>query len=496
MKLSKLLEGLSVTKVLGNAEIEISKICYDSRKAEKDCVFVCIVGFETDGHRYIDKALELGATALVVQNGSEFCEIPEGITVVYSDDTRKMLAGMSAEYFGHPEKSLKMIGVTGTNGKTTVTTLIKSVLEFEKKSVGLIGTNANYINGKELPTERTTPESYELYELLSTMVSEGVEYVVMEVSSHSLELSRVYGIEFLVGAFTNLTQDHLDFHKTMENYQKAKMKLFDVSKNAVINTDDKAGAEYAGYVGDTALTCAVDSDAQIVASDIKISARGVIFNMSYEGKVHKVRLGIPGKFSVYNALVALGCVIKAGIETERAIEALTFAKGVMGRCETVYTNTDYTVIIDYAHTPDGLENIISTVREFCEGRVITLFGCGGDRDRTKRPIMGRVAASLSDYCIITSDNPRTEEPAAIIEDIMAGVKETDCTHKIIENRREAIKFALEFAQRGDCIILAGKGHETYQIIGKEKRHFDEREVIAECLNEMKQRCSDDTLKNI
>ncbi len=481
MKLSYLTEGLNVTKILGNAEIEISNICYDSRKATKDSVFVCIVGYETDGHKYIDKALNSGAVALVVQNGSEIPEIPDGICVVYCDDTRKMLAGMSSAYFGHPEKSLKVIGVTGTNGKTTVTTLVKSVLEFEEKSVALIGTNANIINGRVLPTEHTTPESYELYELFSEMVKEGVEYVIMEVSSHSLYLDRVYGIEFLVGAFTNLTQDHLDFHKTMENYKAAKEMLFAVSGNACINVDDEAGKEYAQNAKCPVITYGVDSEADMRASDIKISARGVIFNVDYEGKSYKVRLGIPGKFSVYNALTALSCVVSAGIPIERAIEALTFAKGVMGRCETVYTKTDYTVIIDYAHTPDGLENIISTVREFCEGRVITLFGCGGDRDRTKRPIMGKVAATLSDYCIVTSDNPRTENPAAIIEDIMVGVKETDCEYTVIENRREAINYALSFAKRGDCIILAGKGHETYQIIGKEKNHFDEREVIEECL---------------
>lgn len=484
MKLSCLTEGLNVTKISGNAEIEISGICYDSRKASLGSVFVCIVGYETDGHKYINKTLNAGAVALVVQNGSELPEIPEDICVIYSDDTRKMLAGMAANFFDHPEKSLKIIGVTGTNGKTTVTTLIKSILEFEEKSVALIGTNANIINGRVLPTERTTPESYELYELFAEMVKEGVEYVIMEVSSHSLYLDRVYGIEFLVGAFTNLTQDHLDFHKTMENYKAAKGMLFDVSKTGCINVDDAAGCDYVKNPKCPVITYGVDSEAEMKASDIKISARGVIFNVAYQGKNYKVRLGIPGKFSVYNALTALSCVVAAGIPIDRAIEALTFAKGVMGRCETVYTKTDYTVIIDYAHTPDGLENIISTVREFCEGRVITLFGCGGDRDRTKRPIMGRVAANLSDYCVVTSDNPRTENPAAIIEDIMVGVKETDCEYTVIENRREAIKYALSFAKRGDCIILAGKGHETYQIIGKEKNHFDEREVIEECLKEL------------
>lgn len=481
MKLSELLNENLVTKISGDADININKICYDSRKAEKNCVFVCIVGFETDGHKYIEKALELGAAAIVVQDGSEFCEIPEGITVVYSPDTRKMLAEMAKSFFGNPQEKLKMIGVTGTNGKTTVTTLIKSVLEFKGKNVGLIGTNANYINGRELPTERTTPESYELYELLAQMVSENVEYVIMEVSSHSLELCRVYGIEFLVGAFTNLTQDHLDFHKTMENYEKAKGKLFDVCKNAVVNVDDKAGMNYVKNISCPLVSYSIENDSSMRASNIKISARGVIFDVLYNGKSYKVRLGIPGKFSVYNALTALGCIVMAGFGIEEAIEALTFAKGVMGRCETVYTNTDFTVIIDYAHTPDGLENIISTVREFCEGRIITLFGCGGDRDSTKRPIMGKIAAELSDYCVVTSDNPRTENPAAIIEDIMAGVKETDCPYTVIENRREAIGYALSFAKRGDCIILAGKGHETYQIIGKEKRHFDEREVVAEFL---------------
>lgn len=486
MKLSRLIEGLSVTKISGNTEIEISKVCYDSRKATKGSVFVCIVGYETDGHKYIEKALSAGARALVVQNGSELPEIPEGITVVYSDDTRKMLAGMSASYFNHPEKSLKVIGVTGTNGKTTVTTLIKSILEFEEKSVALIGTNANIINGKVLPTERTTPESYELYELFAEMVKEGVEYVIMEVSSHSLYLSRVCGIEFLVGGFTNLTQDHLDFHKTMENYKNAKGMLFSVSACGVINVDDEAGAEYAKSAGCPVLTYGVENDADIRASEIKISARGVIFNIDYEGANYKVRLGIPGKFSVYNALTALGCVVSAGIPITRAIEALTFARGVMGRCETVYTKTDYTVIIDYAHTPDGLENIISTVREFCEGRVITLFGCGGDRDRTKRPVMGKVAAELSDYCIVTSDNPRTENPSEIIKDILVGVEGVGCDYTVIENRREAIMYALKNARRGDCIILAGKGHETYQIIGREKTHFDEREVIEDCLKELAQ----------
>ena len=485
MELSLLLKDIPLVSVKGNCERDIKGICYDSRKVNNDFMFVCIVGFETDGHKYIDSALKSGASVILVQEGADIPEIPQDITVLCAKDTRKTLALISSAFYDHPEKKLKVIGVTGTNGKTTVTTLIKSVLEFEGKKCGLIGTNANMIGEEIIPTERTTPESLELFELFSKMEKQGVEYVIMEVSSHSLELCRVYGIEFEVGAFTNLTQDHLDFHITMENYLNAKKKLFDVSKTAVINADDDAGKTILGKCPCKAISYGIDEKADILASDIKISSRGVIFNIDSFGEKDTVRLGIPGRFSVYNALAAIGTVCALGISVFRAIEALTIAKGVMGRCEKVYTGKEYTVIIDYAHTPDGLENIIKTVREFAEGRVITLFGCGGDRDRTKRPIMGKIAGELSDYLIVTSDNPRTEEPSKIIDDIMVGVRKTSCEYIVIENRREAIDFALKFAKAGDCIILAGKGHETYQIIGKTKNHFDEREVIAECLGEIK-----------
>lgn len=485
MKLSKLIENTDVTRTLSMTDRNVQGIAYDSRKVEKDFVFVCIVGYQTDGHQYIESAVEKGATVIVAQEGANVPELPDSVTVVFAENTRKALAQLGAAFYGHPEKQLKVIGITGTNGKTTVTTLVKSILEFEGKNVGLIGTNQNMICSRVLPTERTTPESLELFELFSQMVAEDVEYVVMEVSSHSLELYRVYGIEFCVGAFTNLTQDHLDFHGTMENYLAAKEKLFLQSQCGVVNADDLGGKQILEKGACPMQSFGVDSDSDFRGGDIRISARGVIFSVMYKNNNHTARLGIPGKFSVYNALTALGIVVSAGIEIDRAIEALTFAKGVMGRCETVYTNTDYTVIIDYAHTPDGLENIIKTVREFAEGRVITLFGCGGDRDRTKRPIMGEIAGTLSDYCVVTSDNPRTEDPGAIIEDVMVGVRKTGCDHIIIENRREAIGYAISFAKQGDCVILAGKGHETYQILGKTKHHFDEREVIAECLGKMK-----------
>ena len=485
MKAVELFDAINITKVCGDMNIEISDVCYDSRKAKPSCAFVCIVGYETDGHKYIASAIEKGAALIVVQNGSDIPKLPQNITVVYADNTRITLAQLGAAFYGHPEEKLQIIGVTGTNGKTTVTSLVKSVLEFHGKKTGLIGTNANMIGDVVLPTERTTPESLELFALFADMVKAGVEYVIMEVSSHSLDLFRVYGIRFCVGAFTNLTQDHLDFHKTMENYANAKKKLFSVSDAGVVNTDDACGKEIYEEKACPMTGFSVGGSAELSATNIRVSSQGVLFDLAINGEQHKVRLCIPGKFSVYNALTALGIVACAGIPMKSAVEALMFAKGVMGRCESVYTNTDYAVIIDYAHTPDGLSNIISTVREFTEGRVITLFGCGGDRDRTKRPEMGKIAAKLSDYLIVTSDNPRTEQPASIIEDIMEGVKTENCPYTVIENRREAIAFSLSFAQKGDSIILAGKGHETYQILGKEKTHFDEREVVREALLSLK-----------
>lgn len=485
MKLSALFAEIPTTKIVGDMDKEITGICYDSRKAEPGCMFVCIVGYETDGHKYIGAALEKGAVAIVVQEGATLPQIPADVTVIHAANTRKTLASLGAAFFGHPEQKLEIIGVTGTNGKTTVTTLIKSILESKGKKVGLIGTNANMIEDIVLPAERTTPESFELYALFSDMVDAGVEYVVMEVSSHSLELFRVYGISYTVGAFTNLTQDHLDFHITMENYLNAKKKLFTQSKCGVVNIDDEAGKTVFSEKTCPMLGFSIDGAGDLNAKNVKISASGVTFDMEYQGKTYEVLLGIPGKFSVYNALTAIGVCISAGISAEDAIKALANATGVMGRCETVPTDTEYTVIIDYAHTPDGLENILSTVREFTKNRVIALFGCGGDRDRTKRPFMGEIAAKLSDYCIVTSDNPRTENPGDIIADIMVGVQKTDCPHTVIENRREAIGFALTFAEPGDTIVLAGKGHETYQIIGKTKNHFDEREVVQECLKALK-----------
>jgi len=476
MKLSQVLAGVSLLNTV-KEDVEIKNVAYDSRRVTPGSLFVCIKGFLTDGHQYIDSAVKNGAVAVLTQ------DIVEGLCVpcLRAEDTRKALAQVGANFYGHPEKEMKIIGVTGTNGKTTVTTLIKSILEFTGKKVGLIGTNENMIGSRVLPTERTTPESLDLFALFREMKDEGIEYVVMEVSSHSLVLHRVYGILFSVGVFTNLTQDHLDFHETMENYYRAKRLLFDTCKTGIVNADDPAGIRILESSACPVLTYSIDAESDFKANNLRISPRGVIFDLVSGGKTLPARLGIPGKFSAYNALAAISACIALEISPEKVIDALLVAKGVKGRAETVYTRTDYTILIDYAHTPDGLENIIKTVKEFAQGRVVTLFGCGGDRDPVKRPIMGEIAGRLSDYCIITSDNPRTEEPMEIIRQIEAGMKQTDCAYTVIENRREAIRYAIQTAQPKDCIILAGKGHETYQIIGKEKRHFDEREVIHEIL---------------
>ena len=473
MKLSELLQ--SVETVGAVADVCVRSIAYDSRAVEPGDVFVCIKGYATDGHQYVQKAIENGAAAIVAQDSVE-ADVP----VVYVKDSRMALAQMSKVYYGKPDEKMKIIGITGTNGKTTVTYLIKHILEHYGHKVGLIGTNQNMIGDVVLPTQRTTPESKELYSMFADMANAGCSHVVMEVSSHALYLSRVGGIQFEVGVFTNLTQDHLDFHGDMENYYLAKAMLFDVCKKSVVNTDDAYGKRIA-RLAPNLLDYSVDTASALQASDIEISAKGVLYDAEYNGERTSVHVAIPGMFSVYNSLAALGCVMQLGIQTEDAVRALLTAHGVKGRAEVVPTSTPYTVLIDYAHTPDGLENILSTVNEFKKARLITVFGCGGDRDRTKRPLMGETAARLSDFVVVTSDNPRTEDPEAIIDDIIPGIEKTDCPYVRIANRKEAIAYALSHAEAGDIIVLAGKGHETYQILNTGTIHFDEREVVYELL---------------
>lgn len=464
-------------------DCEITGIAYDSRRVLPGNVFVCIKGYETDGHKYADSAVKNGAAIIVAED-----KIDVDAPVIYVKDSRREIARLACKFYDNPSKKFKLIGVTGTNGKTTITYLIKSIIEAAGGIVGVIGTNQNIIGDKVLMTKSTTPttpNALELQQLFAEMVDSGAEYVVMEVSSHALELDRVYGCHFDCGIFTNLTQDHLDFHKTMENYRNAKAKLFALSDKGVVNFDDEAG-KYIAEKGDCEdiLKVGLGDGCVLTAKNISITARGTDFELDYKGIKYQMSIAIPGKFSVYNAACAAGAALQLGFDMDTIRKGLKNASGVLGRVEVLDTDTDYTVIIDYAHTPDGLENIINCVQEFAKGRVITLFGCGGDRDNSKRAIMGEIAGRLSDYSIITSDNPRTENPESIVKQIEEGMKRTDGEYTLIVDRREAIRYALGFAKKDDVIILAGKGQETYQIIGHEKRDFDERIIVKEILATM------------
>ena len=480
MELKKLLEKVDIVDCSADLSSSVSGVSYDTRSISRGDIFAAIKGFDGDGHAFIPDAIAKGA-ALIVCMETPKMKIP----YIIVKDSRKALAAISAAWFGYPAEKMKMIGVTGTNGKTTVTNLIKNVLETcTGEKIGLIGTNNNIIGTTEIETSLTTPESYELQKLFSQMVKQDCTYCVMEVSSHALALHRVHGITFDVGVFTNLTQDHLDFHGTMQNYAEAKAELFKISKNAVINIDDEYSQIMKNAATGRIFTYAVnDSSADLSAKELKLSADKVEFLALAVGSLARAELYIPGLFSVYNALSVLAAASLLEIDIKQAAGALKTCGGVKGRAEVVPTNRDFSILIDYAHTPDALENILKAARSFAKGRVVALFGCGGDRDKTKRPLMAQVAANFSDFVIITSDNPRTEQPSAIIEDILEGIKNKETPYMLIENRREAIKWAINNAKQGDVIILAGKGHETYQIVGKEKIHFDEREVVAEILKE-------------
>lgn len=481
MILKELLKGINYEVLKGNDEVAINNICYDNRMVSKDDIFVCIKGFSTDGHKFVDGAIKNGATTIIVQDD---VIVDYEVTLIKVDDTRKALALISSNYYNNPSSKINIIGVTGTNGKTTTAFMIKSILEEAGHKVGLIGTIANYIGDKVIKTERTTPESLELQKLFSEMVIEGVEYCVMEVSSHSLELDRVYGVEFKCGIFTNLTRDHLDFHKTFENYYNAKFKLFERSKVKIINMDDEYGVRVKKDLVDLnskdVLTISTNKSSDFLALEIKSHEKGSEFKIAIDGLNEEFYVDIPGLYNVYNAMGAIISCYKLGIPMNN-IKAGISEVVVPGRCERVAKelNLPYEIIIDYAHSPDGLENIINTVRACTSKKVITVFGCGGDRDKVKRPMMGKIATELSDSVIVTSDNPRSEEPMSIINDIIQGIEVSN--YIIIENRYEAIKEALTIANQGDIVLIAGKGHETYQILKEGTIHFDEREVIYEIL---------------
>lgn len=479
MRLCELLKGVDYEVFLGEENIHINNINYNSKEISEGDVFFCIKGLKTDGHKYARAALEKGAVAIIVEDDIE--ELLN-CTVIKVEDSRKALSLASANYYGNPSKKLKIIGITGTNGKTTSTYILKSILEEAGYKVGLVGTIANYIGKDRYESERTTPESLELQKLFNEMVEKKVDYCVMEVSSHSLILDRVYGIEFDYGIFTNLTQDHLDFHKTFENYFNAKLKLFENSGNIIVNIDDIYGKKIEAYISSKLsekkiFNFSIEEASEFRAKEISINEKGIKFSIIYNDEKLSFDMPIPGKYNVYNALGCIKVALNEGIGKE-VIQAAINKVIVPGRCEII-GNDKITVIIDYAHTPDGLSNILNTVKEFTKGRLICVFGCGGDRDATKRPIMGKIATEISDLCIITSDNPRTEEPMNIIKDIVNGLYKEN--YIIIENRREAIDKAIAMAQQNDIIVIAGKGHETYQILKDKTIEFDEKKIVQEIL---------------
>lgn len=488
MKLKEILIGIEGLKVKGNLDLEISHLDKDSRNIKENGLFIAIKGFESDGNDYIDKAISQGAVAVIVEetvNKEVIKKIPSEVTIIVAKDTRYALAICSCNFYKNPSKKFKLIGVTGTKGKTTTSFMIKKVLEKSGKKVGLIGTIATYIGNKKLEdSDRTTPESNKLQELFAKMVEEKVDYVVMEVSSQSLKLNRVAGCNFDMAIFTNFSKDHISEkeHPDMEDYFNSKVKLFKMCKQGFINADDYNVAKLPRLVPDcNIVTYGIDNYCNILAKDITITNSYVDFKVKIGTKNERIKTYIPGRFSVYNSLAAIAVGEKLGVSTEQIKEALEEVR-VPGRSELISNKKELTIMLDYAHSPESLENILSAVKTYTKGRVISVFGCGGDRDTTKRPIMGEISGRIADYTIITSDNPRTEEPASITKQIEEGIKKTNGKYTVIVDRIEAIREAIKMADKKDIIVLAGKGHEPYQEINGVKYPFDERIIVNSIIN--------------
>lgn len=469
-------------KVLCNSEdVDITSLTIDSRKAKEGSLFICIKGFTTDGHTYIQKAYEQGCRAFIIERDIDI--LPENAYVVRVDDSRAALNHIAKAFYNDPSSKLKMIGITGTNGKTSTSYFMEAILKQAGIKTGVIGTIEIRVNGKkkDIPfATSTTPDTIELNAILDIMKDEA-SHVVMEVSSHSLELKKVDSIAFDTAIFTNLTQDHLDFHKTMENYCAAKAKLFKMCKKAVINADDPWSDKITEGSKAQITTFSIDKPSDFKAENIQYLMDRVLFTVNIDGKDIPFDLDIPGRFSVYNALGVIAAAYNMGIDIPTIQKGIASIKGVPGRIQEIPNNKGFNVFVDYAHTPDGLENVISAVREFTKGRIITVFGCGGDRDKKKRPIMGDISAKLSDITIITSDNPRTEDPDAILNDIEPAVKAITENYERYVDRKEAIYRAIALAKEGDSVIIAGKGHENYEIFKDKTIHFDDSEVAAQAL---------------
>lgn len=485
MNLKNILQGIDNLKGKGNFDIEINSIENDSRKVQKNSLFFAIKGFDVDGADYIDDAIKNGAIAVLIDDEKSIkkSKLINNVTIIVAPDARKAMAISACNFYGNPSKKMKLIGITGTKGKTTSTYMVKEILEKQGYKVGLIGTIANYIAGKRLGnSSRTTPESIELQKLFSDMVNNGCDYAIMEVSSQSLKLDRVYGCDFDIGVFTNLSEDHISpkEHPNMEDYYESKCKLFSMCKKAFINVDDLHGEKLKKSIKCDFKTFGIDNTCNLLAKDITITNSYVDFKVKMIDKNERVKVDIPGRFTVYNSLVAIAIALEYGCSAENIKEALLNIK-VPGRSELVDNKLGLTIMIDYAHSPESLENILSAVKSYTRGRVISVFGCGGDRDNSKRAVMGEISGRIADYTIITSDNPRTENPEAIVKEIEGGIKKTKGKYEVVVDRIEAIKSAMKIANKLDIIVLAGKGHEPYQEINGVKHPFDERIIVNDII---------------
>ena len=482
MKLYELLRDIDYMLINGDVNNDITSICYDSRKVKKNSIFICINGNRVNGHDFISEAIKNGAIAIVVEE--EISIKSKDISLIKVENAKLALASMSNLFYKEPSKEIELVGVTGTNGKTTVVHYIKDALEAYGKITGIIGTLGYELNDKEISIEKinpTTPESLELQAVLREFINKGAGKVVMEVTSSALAKHRVDFCDFNVGVFTNLSQDHLEEHGTMENYKNEKIKLFRKCSLGIINLDDKIAEEIIEKSTCNILTYGIKKEADIRATDIRYKNDSARFNVVFKGMSKEVKVNVPGKFTVYNVLATIGACYGLGMDIDEILKLVPNIKPVPGRIEMVKNNSNKNVIVDYAHTPDALEKLLMMARDITDGKLITVFGCGGDRDKTKRKIMGMAAGILSDYCIITSDNPRTEDPIRIIEEIEDGMEIIDSKYEKIADRRKAIEKALKLLNDDDLLLIAGKGHEDYQIIGNTKIHFDDREIVREKL---------------
>lgn len=483
MNLIELIGTYKIVKAEGNFNIDITGISQDSKEIKEGYLFIAKEGFNTDGHKYIDDAIKNGARAIILHKNTK---IKPGIIYIWVEDVLDALAYFSSRFYNNPSKSLNVVGITGTNGKTSTTYLIKSILDVNNINTGLMGTMGALVNEETTNTINTTPDALVINSFMNKMLKSDTDTFVMEVSSHSLDLKRVEYIDFSMGIFTNLSKDHLDYHKTMENYFKSKLKLFYKTKKCnIINIDDRYGREIIEHIGNRVdiIRYGIDNKADVYATDIEYFIDKVKFVLNYKGKTIEIILNTPGKFNIYNALAAASCGIAYDLNLSHIKLGLEKVKNINGRFEVVETSRGFSVIIDFAHTPDGLENVLKSIDQFAEGRVIVVFGAGGNRDKTKRPEMGKIAGLYSDYAVVTSDNPRNEDPLIIIEEIVEGLKETDTQYKMIVDRKTAIEYALNIARPKDIILLAGKGHENYTIIGNKTYPFNEREIVLNYLKE-------------